>query len=124
MSSPKSDSRTQVVECRRRREHRQRPPEWATTPTQRRRLLAILQRRQANDADTQARRILEALRGGPCTTYELRDLLDVLQVGARIHSLRKSGHAIERESVEQAGTLGRLHRIACYTLICEAHDER
>lgn len=112
------DSRTVVTLAQRRRD---RTPLflWNTTQAQRERLEAIRRHIRGHDAKAQARRILAALLGGPATTYELRDLLDAMQCGARICELRKAGHPIDMDWVLQVGPMGETHRVACYRLISE-----
>ncbi|MEQ1686524.1 MAG: helix-turn-helix domain-containing protein [Burkholderiaceae bacterium] len=110
------DSRTTVIE--RQREAERHPPLVNTSPQRRARLLALHSETPGNDAETQAERLLRALRGGPVTTHEARHYLDIMSPASRVHFLLHShGHDIQMRLVMQALVLGKVHRIAEYTLI-------
>lgn len=91
-------------------------PKERTPPERRARLQKILRDMRGNDADTQARRVLMALEGGPCTSLELRKYLDCIQVSTRVHELRQRGFEIETVWVQQTTDAGKLHRVALYVL--------
>lgn len=91
-------------------------PKEHTPPERRARLLQLLRDHKGNAADTQARRVLLALEGGPATTIELRRYLDVMQVSTRIHELRSDGHQIDTVWVQQETDAGKPHRVALYVL--------
>ena len=116
------DSRTAVVAILRDRERHARlhAPHENTPPERQARLLQLLRDHQGNTTETQTRRVLLALEGGPATTIELRRYLDVMQVSTRIHELRNRGHEIETMWVRQDTDAGRPHRVALYVLRARA----
>jgi Helix-turn-helix domain len=65
--------------------------------------------------------ILAALRTGPLTTIEAREGLGVLHPGGRVLELRRAGHDIRTISRWDPDAAGRLHKVAAYHLISEAH---
>lgn len=92
----------------------------AVSPGHVARLRAILQDRPGADVDTQADRVLIALRVAPATTHELRQFLDVLHPPGRVLTLRHHrGHSIAMSWVAQPSACGRLHRVGLYTLTRE-----
>lgn len=111
-------SRAAVAAMQRKRDQvaRQNAPREVTPPDRRARLQKILRDMRCNDADTQARRVLLALEGGPCTSLELRKYLDCIQVSTRVHELRQRGFEIETLWVQQATDAGKLHRVGLYVL--------
>lgn len=111
-------SRAAVVAMLRNRDHHARlhAPKEHTPPERRARLLELLRDHKGNAIDTQARRVLLALEGGPATTIELRRYLDVMQVSTRIHELRNDGHQIDTVWVQQDTDAGKTHRVALYVL--------
>jgi hypothetical protein len=113
------DSRTTVIE-------RQREAECLakltaktvhTSPARRDRLLALLDATPGAGADTQAERMLRALRDGPITSHEARQFLDVIHPAGRIKSLRDEGHDILTGWVIQTSACGKPHRIGRWSLI-------
>lgn len=111
-------SRAAVVAMLRNRDRHARlhAPKEHTPPERRARLLQLLRDHKGNATDTQARRVLLALEGGPATTIELRRYLDVMQVSTRIHELRSDGHQIDTVWVQQETDAGKPHRVALYVL--------
>lgn len=111
-------SRAAVAAMQRKRDQvaRLNAPHEVTPPDRRARLQKILRDMRGNDADTQARRVLLALEGGPCTSLELRKYLDCIQVSTRVHELRQRGFEIETLWVQQATDAGKLHRVGLYVL--------
>lgn len=76
----------------------------------------------AKDTSTQAQlaRVIQALRDGPKTTVELREL-GIYQAPARIKNLRDQGHKILTVRTTAEDAHGYSHaRIARYVLIKEA----
>jgi len=61
--------------------------------------------------------VLAALRLGPLTTVQGRELLGVLHVGGRIMDLRRQGFRIETRSRVDLDAKSRPHRVACYVLL-------
>lgn len=83
-------------------------------------------RSRRTDGDSQAARILAALRIGPKTTDDFR-ALGIYQSAARINGLRKLGYVIETELYDGYSADGYSHaRLGRYTLIEEplADDPR
>lgn len=78
--------------------------------------MAVLREMRGNDANTQAQRVLLALRGGVASSLELRKYLDVINVSSRVSELRAAGHAIDTIWIQQPTDAGRLHRVALYRL--------
>ncbi|WP_460564998.1 helix-turn-helix domain-containing protein [Hydrogenophaga aquatica] len=117
-----SGSRAAVVTSLRDRARltRQHAPKEHTPPERRARLLQLLRDHSGNTAETQARRMLLALEGGPATTIELRRYLDVMQVSTRIYELRSDGHHIDTVWVQQETDSGKPHRVALYVLRARA----
>lgn len=113
---PGSRSAAIAQQRERDRSARLRAPVEHTPPERRARLMAVLREMRGNDANTQAQRVLRALRGGPASSLELRKYLDVIQVSSRVSELRAAGHAIDTIWIQQPTDAGRLHRVALYRL--------
>ena len=60
--------------------------------------------------------IFRALREGPLTTIDARELFGISSPAARIFELRRQGWDIVTVSVTEADFAGRLHRVARYML--------
>jgi hypothetical protein len=60
--------------------------------------------------------ILNALRAGPLSTLEARELLGVLHAPGRICELRKAGFAIRTDTNTKFDAEGRPHRCGVYVL--------
>lgn len=113
-------SRAGVVHRERERQRlsRQHAPLHVTSPARIQRLRGLLDRDRGAAAESQRARILSALRGGPLTTIEIRQYLDVLAVGARIWELvHLHDHRIVMQWVVQVSPAGHRHRVAMYTLM-------
>lgn len=75
--------------------------------------------RKSTATEAQRARILDALRSGPKTSYDLRRL-GCYQAPARIIELRRMGYEIETEPVDLYDRDGFLHRrCARYRLVSE-----
>jgi len=80
----------------------------------------------AKDTSTQAQlvRVMQALRDGPKTTVELREM-GIYQPPARVKDLRDKGHEILTARTNADDAHGYSHaRIARYALTKEARHER
>ncbi|MDF1482214.1 helix-turn-helix domain-containing protein [Extensimonas sp. H3M7-6] len=116
VAAPGSRAAVAAMQRKRDQEARLNAPLEVTPPERRARLQKILRDMRGNDADTQARRVLLALEGGPCTSLELRKYLDCIQVSTRVHELRQRGFEIETVWVRQTTDAGKLHRVGLYVL--------
>jgi hypothetical protein len=94
-------------------------PFHATPAERRARLLRLLREDPGAGGDTQARRLLRALRTGPITSQEARHYLDVIHPAGRIKTLRDQGHVIDTRWVLQLSACGRPHRVGEYVLMHE-----
>lgn len=65
----------------------------------------------------QCERLLEGLTRGSLTTLDIRQGLDILHVGGRVHDLRKRGFHIVTTWVYQPTDNGRFHRVGLYALM-------
>lgn len=83
-------------------------------------LEAIRKKYKGETGATHQRRILDALRLGPLSTFEARKHLDVPHPAGRVQQLRESGHAIDTLRVSEPSEVGRPHCIALYVLRKEA----
>lgn len=113
------DSRAVVADRQRQRERREklRAPLVSTSAERRARLLTLVADAPSANADTQAARLLSALQGGPITTREARDYLDIPCPAARVLTLRERGHAVVTLWAVQLTSCGRPHRFAQYALM-------
>lgn len=96
-----------------------KPPFHATPAERRARLLRLLREDPGAGGDTQARRLLRALRTGPITSHEARHYLDVIHPAGRIKTLREQGYIIDTRWVLQLSACGRPHRVGEYVLMHE-----
>ena len=83
-------------------------------------LRAIREKYKGETASTHGRRILDALRIGPLSTFEARKYLDVPHPAGRVQELRQAGNEIDTWQTVEASDVGRPHRIALYVLRKEA----
>ena len=113
------DSRTIVIERQREAERLEKLNARIvnTSPARRARLMALLVTVPGASADTQAERMLRAMRGGPITSHEARHYLDVIHPAGRVKSLRDSDYEIATRWVVQLSACGKPHRIGEWTLI-------
>ena len=88
-----------------------------TSPARRARLMALLAAVPGTGSDTQAGRMLRALRSGPITSHEARQFLDVIHPAGRVKSLRDSDYEIVTRWVVQLSACGSPHRIGEWSLI-------
>ena len=81
-------------------------------------LRAMLDTDDSAASDSQADRMLRAMREtGRVTTFEARTFLDVCEPTARIHHLRhQRGLPVLLTWVRQVSAAGKLHRVGCYVL--------
>ena len=77
---------------------------------------------RGNSAETQHRRLLRAFRGGPLTSIDGREHLDVLAFPARVSELEQAGHRFVRCWVLQVTSMGRTHRVVQITLVSKEDD--
>ena len=103
------DSRTLVIQRQVEAERvaKRRAPLVSTPPDRRARLMAILRADPGADGGTQADRMLLALRGGPITSHEARQHLDVIHPAGRVLALRGDGHEVMTRWVVQLSACGR-----------------
>jgi hypothetical protein len=83
-------------------------------------LEAIREKYKGETGATHQRRILDALRLGPLSTFDARKHLDVPHPAGRIQELRDIGHVIDTVRISEPGEIGRPHCIARYILCKEA----
>jgi hypothetical protein len=72
-----------------------------------------------NSAAAQRSRVLDAMRGGPKSTIQLRRDWDVLAPAARVLELKRRGFEILTRRVHEATECGKLHCVALYVLLHE-----
>lgn len=65
---------------------------------------------------SQRQRLLQALQSGSVSTIDARDNLHILHPAGRIRELRKAGHNITQEMIQQTSAGGYPQRVARYTL--------
>lgn len=110
------DSRTRVVLA-----HIEREKKAAPLVTLTRARIAALRRialdARGNTAMTQHRRLLRAFRGGPLSSIDSREHLDVLALPARVAELEQAGHHFSRRWVLQVTAMGRTHRVVQIALV-------
>jgi len=73
-----------------------------------------------NSTTAQCARVLNRLRDGPSTTYELSRKHDIYYPPARLMQLRKRGHEIVTVWEQVITEAGVKHRVGKYVLIKEA----
>ena len=121
-ASKTADSRTAVVERQRQAERTAKmdSPLITTSARCRKRFQAILKAAPGITADTQADRLLKAMRGGAVTSFQARDDLDIVSPASRVHTLRHvHGINILCSYVRQASACGTVHTIGSYSIIRE-----
>lgn len=75
-------------------------------------------------AESQRRRLLEALKAGPVTTIAARAELNIMMPAARVNELKAQGHEIYTMRITIDDDCGRPHRqIAKYVLVKLAEPE-
>jgi hypothetical protein len=70
--------------------------------------------------EAQRARLIDRLRIAPCTTTELRNQHSIMHPAGRIKELRKLGHDISLEWIEQYDAAGVPHRAGIYCLTEES----
>lgn len=74
-----------------------------------------------NSANAQRQRLVAALKHRPMSTIEIRRELDILGVAPRVFELRSKGFEILTHWRQEPTECGKLHRVALYVLVKEAH---
>lgn len=97
-------------------------PQAATSEAKRAVLLAIREQYKHDSCDNQRRRMLEALRHFPISTFEARRYLDVMHPAGRVQELRELGHDITTLRLSEPSEVGKPHCIAVYLLRKEAGE--
>lgn len=98
--------------------------EKKTTPEKEAALKVLRDQFKGTDSDTQVRRLLEALRQFPITTFEASRFLDVYHPAGRIKDLRDDGNKIMTLRKPTTTEAGVTHSVGQYVLIEEAKPER
>jgi hypothetical protein len=98
-------------------------PQAATSEAKATQLESIREKYKGEAGATHARRILDALRLGPLSTFEARRYLDVPHPAGRVQELRDSGNEIDTLRLSERSEVGRPHCIALYLLRKEAGNE-
>ena len=98
-------------------------PQAATGEAKVHLLESIREKYKGESGATHARRILDALRLGPLSTFEARRYLDVPHPAGRIQELRDDGNEIDTLRFAERSEVGRPHNIALYLLRKEAGDD-
>ncbi len=83
-------------------------------------LFSIRDKYKGETGATHAKRMLDALRLGPLSTFEARRYLDVPHPAGRVQELREAGHEIDTVRLSERSEVGRPHIIALYVLRKEA----
>ncbi len=91
-------------------------PQAATGESKVRLLESIREQYKGETSTTHVRRMLDALKLGPLSTFEARKYLDVPHPAGRIQELRKSGNEIDTIRLSEQIDVGRPHYIAVYLL--------
>ncbi|MDO8341315.1 MAG: helix-turn-helix domain-containing protein [Candidatus Woesebacteria bacterium] len=86
-------------------------------------LETIREKYKGETGATHARRIRDALRLGPLSTFEARRYLDVPHPAGRVQELRDAGNEIDTLRLVERSEVGRPHRIALYVLRKEVGNE-
>ena len=118
-TSKSVNGRAVVVEGQREAERlaKVRAPLVVTTHHRRARFQALFDAAPGVGADMQADRLLKALRGGPMTSFQARQYLDIACPASRIHTLRhERGIDILCTYVRQASTCGTVHVLGSYSI--------
>lgn len=97
--------------------------EKKTTPEKEAALKTLRDQFKGLDANTQAQRLLAALRLFPITTFEASRYLDVYHPAGRIKDLRNEGHDILTLRVGTQTEAGVVHSVGRYVLQHEAKQE-
>lgn len=95
-------------------------PQVATSEAKVQLLETIREKYKGETGATHVRRILEALRLGPLSTFEARRYLDIPHPAGRVQELRNCGNEIDTLRLSERSEVGRPHCIALYLLRKEA----
>ncbi|MDP1734279.1 MAG: helix-turn-helix domain-containing protein [Sulfuritalea sp.] len=95
-------------------------PQAATGEAKVNQLCSIREKYKGETGATHARRILDALKLGPLSTFEARKHLDVPHPAGRVQELREGGNEIDTLRFSERSEVGRPHCIAVYLLRKEA----
>ena len=95
-------------------------PQAATGEAKVDQLCSIRDKYKGETGATHAKRILDALRLGPLSTFEARRYLDVPHPAGRVQELRNAGNEIDTVRLSERSEAGRPHNIALYVLRREA----
>lgn len=101
---------------------KERAPQAATGEAKAEQLESIREKYKGETSATHARRILDALRLGPLSTFEARRYLDVPHPAGRVQELRDRGNEIDTLRMSERSEVGRPHCIALYLLRKEAEQ--
>jgi hypothetical protein len=85
-------------------------------------LETIREKYRGETGATHARRILDALRFGPLSTFDARKHLDVPHPAGRVQELRDAGNEIDTLRLSERSEVGRPHCIAVYVLRKESEQ--
>lgn len=77
-----------------------------------------------NTLEAQRARLIDLLKIAPRTTTELRNRYSIMSPAARVLELRKQGHNITLDWIEQYDAAGIKHRAGRYCLIAEVVHEQ
>lgn len=91
-------------------------PQAATGEAKVNQLCSIRDKYKGETGANHARRIRDALRFGPLSTFEARRYLDVPHPAGRVQELRDAGNEIDTLRLVERSEVGRPHRIALYVL--------
>jgi hypothetical protein len=61
--------------------------------------------------------LLAALKLGPVSTLEAREVMGLSHPGGRVHEMRRDGVPISTTMEVRADSLGRLHKVGVYRLL-------
>lgn len=95
-------------------------PQAATGEAKVKQLCSIRDKYKGETGATHAKRMLDAFRLGPLSTFEARRYLDVPHPAGRVQELREAGHEIDTVRLSERSEVGRPHVIALYVLRKEA----
>lgn len=95
-------------------------PQVAASEAKVQQLCSIRDKYKGETGATHAKRMLDALRLGPLSTFEARRYLDVPHPAGRVQELREAGHEIDTVRLSERSEVGRPHIIALYVLRKEA----
>lgn len=95
-------------------------PQAATGEAKVDQLCSIRDKYKGENRAAQVKRLIEALRLFPISTFEARRCLDIMHPAGRVQELRDEGNEIDTLRLSEFSELGRPHSIAVYVLRREA----